>query len=152
MKRGKEKMYNYLENVTSDVIDAIRENYTSEEIAEKLYEDRDGFSSQLNDDLWIDDSVTGNASGSYYCNSWKAEEAISHNWDLLKEAFDEFGGNYDVLEQGPEACDVTIRCYLLYQAIDAALDELEEDDEIQAIMEQLEEAESLKDAEERKIA
>lgn len=131
-------MYNYLENVTSDVLEAIRGSYSAEEIAEKLYKDKDGFSSQLNDDLWNDDSVTGNASGSYYCNSWKAEEALSHNWDLLKEAFDEFGGNYDVLEQGPEACDVTIRCYLLYQAINAAIEELEEDDEISAIIEKLE--------------
>ena len=33
----------------------------------------------------------------------------------------------DVLEQGAEAMDVTIRCYLLGQAIAEALDELEEE-------------------------
>ena len=131
-------MYNYLENVTSDVLDAIRENYAIEEIAEKLLNDKHGFSETLNDDLWIDDSVTGNSSGSYYCNPWKAEEALSHNLDLLKEAIDEFGGNYDVLGDGPEACDVTIRCHLLSQAIYDALEELEDDDEISAIIEKLE--------------
>ena len=31
----------------------------------------------------------------------------------------------DVLKRGAEARDVTIRCYLLSQAIDAALDQVE---------------------------
>ena len=30
----------------------------------------------LDEELWTYDSVTGNASGSYFCNAWKAEEAI----------------------------------------------------------------------------
>ena len=75
--------------------------------------------------------MTGNASGSYYCNAWKAEEALCHNLDLLGEAADEFGDESitNVLKQGPEACDVTIRCYLLSQAISAVLDELEDEAE-----------------------
>lgn len=140
-------MYNYLDNVTSDVIDAIRENYTSEEIAEKLYEDRDGFSSQLNDDLWIDDSVTGNGSGSYTFSRYEAAENLTGNYDLVKELVSEFGIDAETVADridDPEYWDVSIRCYLLYQAIDAALDELEEDEEIQAIMEHLEEAEESK--------
>jgi hypothetical protein len=85
---------------------------------------------KLNDELWIDDNVTGNGSGSYYCNSWKAEEAIAHNLDLLGEALQEFGSGPEYLiEQGAEAADVTIRCYLLNGAISKALDELEEEAE-----------------------
>ena len=151
-------MYNYLKNVTSDVLDAIRESYSAEEIAEKLYEDREGFSSQLNDDLWIDDSVTGNASGSYTFSSYEAAENLVGNYYLVKELVSEFGIDAETVAEeidNPEYWDVSIRCYLLYQAIDAALDELEEDEEITAIMEKLEEAEeaeSLEDAEERKIA
>ena len=61
---------------------------------------------------------------------WFKEEAICHNWDLLEEAIDEFGGDTDILKQGAEFCDVTIRCYLLGQAIGAALDELEEEGKI----------------------
>ena len=71
------------------------------------------------------DSVTGNASGSYTFNAWKAEEYLCHNWDLLAEAIEEFGGNTDILRAGAKSCDVTIRCYLLGQCIAAALDELE---------------------------
>lgn len=88
---------------------------------------RDGLEELLNDDLWTCDSVTGNASGSYYCNAWKAEEALTHNLDLLAEALEEFGQDgTNVLRQGAEAMDVTIRCYLLGQAIAAVLDDLEE--------------------------
>lgn len=116
--------YNYLEAVTDDVREYIKEEF---DLAE-WKGNRDGLEEKLNDDLWTADSVTGNASGSYYCNAWRAEEALSHNWDLLAEALREFGQDgTDVLEQGAEAMDVTIRCYLLGQAIAEALDELEEE-------------------------
>lgn len=119
--------YDYIEHMTEDVKDAIRERYTPDEIRAHLDDDRDDFTQELNDDLWTDDSVTGNASGSYYCNAWRAEDAIAHNWDLIADFIDEWDCA-DILRKGPEAIDVSIRCYLLGQAIDAALDEL--DDEI----------------------
>ena len=119
--------YDYIEHMTEDIKDAIRERYTPDEIRGQLDDDRDEFAQKLNDDLWTDDSVTGNASGSYYCNAWRAEEAIAHNWDLIADMIDEFDAA-DILRKGPEAIDVSIRCYLIGQAIDAALDEL--DDEI----------------------
>lgn len=116
-------MYNYLENVKEDVLEYIRENDI--EITE---DNRDEIEQSLYDDLWIEDSVTGNASGSYYCNSYKAEQAIVGNLDLLKEALLEFGcDSVDVLEKGAEWCDVTIRCYLLGQAINEAIDEILEE-------------------------
>lgn len=117
--------YDYLEQVTSDAKEAILENMKYWD-----FDDRDKLEQVANDELWVDDSVTGNASGSYYCNTWKAEEALCHNWDLLSDAIAEFGGDTDILQQGAEACDVTIRCYLLGQAIGAALDELEEEGKI----------------------
>lgn len=120
--------YNYNEAVKNDVLDYIRENYTKAEIYAALTEGRDDFAEKLHDDLWIDDSVTGNASGSYTFNSWKAEEYICHNLDLLGEALAEFGcGPKYLMKNGAEAADVTIRCYLLYSAISEALDELEDE-------------------------
>ena len=116
--------YNYLEAVTNDVREYIRDNIDVSE----WKGNRDGLEEHLNDVLWTEDSVTGNESGSYYCNTWRAEEAISHNWDLLADALDEFGQDgVDVLRQGAEAMDVTIRCYLLGRAIAEALDELAEE-------------------------
>lgn len=116
--------YNYLEAVTSDVLDYIKEEINLDE----WKGNREELEEKLNDELWTVDSVTGNASGSYTFNTWEAEENLAHNWDLLAEALDEFGQDgTDVLKQGAEAMDVTIRCYLLGQAIAEALDELEEE-------------------------
>ena len=131
-------MYDYRDEVLADVLAYIRDEYTTEALALALYTDRCSFETELNDALFTDDSVTGNASGSYYCNAWKAEEALAHNWDLLADALEEFGCDTDILRQGPEACDVTIRCYLLPEAIAAALDEIEDDADIQTAIEKLE--------------
>ena len=114
--------YDYLEAVKSDVLDYINENGITVN-SENRYE----IEEQLNDDLFTCDSVTGNASGSYTFNTWTAEEYLCHNLELLGEACEEFGSNMDILKDGAEACDVTIRCYLLNQAIREVLDELEKD-------------------------
>ena len=121
--------YNYLRAVTADAKEYIEENYTAEEIADMLL-DRYNWECTLCDDMWTADSVTGNGSGSYTFSTYQAEEYICHNLDLLAEAVEEFGGVVDVLKNGAEACDVTIRCHLLSQAIAAALDEIEAETEV----------------------
>lgn len=116
-------MYDYREAMTEDVKEWIKENIDLTEWTE----DREGLEQQLNDDLWTEDSITGNASGSYYCNSYNAEESIAHNWDLLNNALDEFGqNNINVIKKGAEWADVAIRCYLLGFVISEVLDEMEE--------------------------
>lgn len=118
------KAYNYLEEVTNDVINYIKEN----EIL-VTSENREQLSQDLYNDLWVNDSVTGNGSGSY-TNYWQAEENLCHNLDLLGEAMEEFCTDFRELKYA-EVCDVTIRCYLLPQAIERALNEVEvEFDEI----------------------
>lgn len=112
--------YDYLKAMTADIIEYLHETYTDEELTQCM-ENADDFEEKLHDDLWIEDSVTGNASGSYTFSTWKAEEYIAHNLDLLAEALREFGCDVDVLEKGAEWCDVTIRCYLLGTAIAKAL-------------------------------
>ena len=112
--------YNYRRAVYEDVLDYIR----NEIDLEKFRGLRAELEEMLNDDLWITDSVTGNASGSYFFSTWKAEEAIAHNWDLLEEALAEFGRDCNPIERGAEWCDVTIRCYLLGECISDVLDDL----------------------------
>lgn len=109
--------YDYREAVCEDIRAYIKENgFTSEE--------------QLNDDLWCEDSVTGNASGSYTFSTWQAEENLCHNMDLLNEACSEFGfGDANIAEKGAEWCDVTIRCYLLGECISKVVSELNDDAE-----------------------
>ena len=116
--------YNYHDAIITDIREYINENFTAEELTEKL-QDREAWQEELYNDLWCCDSVTGNASGSYTISTYKAEEYIAHNLDLLSEALQEFGCDVNVLEKGAEWCDVTIRCYLLYGAVDTVLDDLE---------------------------
>lgn len=118
--------YDYREHMRDDIHDYIMER-TPEELVRQYGPDMDDIWDGLNDELWTADSVTGNASGSYYCNSWRAEEALCHNWNLLADALDEFDGDRDILRQGPEACDVSIRCYLLGECLSDVLEELEEE-------------------------
>lgn len=125
-------MYNYYEAIKDDILEYIRDNYTGEEIRE-LLTGRDDWEQSLYDDLWITDSVTGNASGSYTFNTWKAREYVIDNMELLKEACQEFccmdALGEKIVNEEWEYCDVTIRCYLLGWGISKALDDLEEETE-----------------------
>lgn len=114
--------YDYRDAVLEDV-----KEYIENEIELTEWKrDREGLEEKLNDDLWTADSVTGNGSGSYTFNTYEAEENICHNLDLLEEALDELGSDHSYLiDNGAEAADVTIRCYLLGGAISEALDDLE---------------------------
>lgn len=115
--------YDYYKAVKADVLDYIKENVDLSE-----YETLDELEDELNDELWTADSVTGNASGSYTFDAWEAEENVCHNLDLLGEALAEFGCDPDYLSNnGAEAADVTIRCYLLGSAIAEALQDIADD-------------------------
>ena len=117
--------YDYREEMAKDIRAYIEEDYSTEEIAEKLAYERNSWETELYDDMFVADSVTGNASGSYTFSTWRAEENICHNLDLLGEAVGEFGRGRDVVKDGAEACDVTIRCYLLGEVLNEVLDEME---------------------------
>ena len=128
--------YNYFEAVKRDVKAYMEDNY-SFNIEE--WDSLEELEQHLNEVLWVCDSVTGNASGSYTFNRWEAEENLCHNLELLGEALREFCCEVNYLEEGAEYCDVTIRCYLLPQAISEVLEEIEDD--FQAMLEEREENE-----------
>lgn len=119
--------YDYKAVVMEDV-----ETYYNENADKYNGMDADTLREELYDDCFIADGVTGNASGSYTFNTWQAEENICHNLDLLGEALQEFGSDASyITDKGAEACDVTIRCYLLAECVAEFVDglELEEDEE-----------------------
>lgn len=120
-------MYDYREAMQQDIRQAISENI---DLAD-YRKDRDGLEEYLNDNLFCDDSVTGNASGSYTFNSYTAGEYVKDNIDLCREALQEFCVEADTiaekfLDEEWEYFDVTIRCYLLGECISSVLDEMEE--------------------------
>lgn len=120
--------YDYREVVKEDVVEQVKDGYKENSLRIYKEEGRDALEEYLNDELWIDDQVTGNVSGSYTFNTWKAEENLCHNMSLLEEACDEFEQDVgEAVKRGAEYCDVTIRCYLLAGAISEAIDELEKE-------------------------
>ena len=123
--------FNYTDAVLDDVLTAIRDNYTPDEIREHL-QDRVDFAEKINDELWADDSVTGNGSGSYTFSRAQAREYVLADVDTVREALEEFCVEADTiaknfLDENWEYFDVTARCFALYQAIDAALDIIAEE-------------------------
>ena len=115
--------YNYLEELKSDVRTYIKEVASDYMDCEDMDELRDS----LYDNLWDEDSVTGNGSGSYTFNREKAKEYVSDNMDLMVEAYkdlDSIESLVDDLEALDfETIDVTIRCYMLSQALDEVLED-----------------------------
>ena len=117
---------NYTEAVTEDAAQYIRDNYTAEEIAEKLT-DREEFAETLNDEMWVADEVTGNGSGSYTFDRAQAREYVLADIDTVLEALREFDTPADTiaekfLDEDWEYFDVTARCYVLAQVIEDAID------------------------------
>lgn len=113
-------MYDYREAMKNDIQEAI-ENYNLSD-----YEDLDEAYEALYDDLWTDDSVTGNGSGSYTFNRAQAREYVLDNMDLVGEACKEFGVDGAILgqkfmEEDYEYLDVTLRCFLLGEILTEVL-------------------------------
>lgn len=117
-------MYNYYEEVLQAVEEAAKDEYTPEELEPV---DLEGYAAKLNEKLWIDGSVTGAASGSFFCNAYKAEEALVGNWDLAAEVLKYFCCNVNPFEKGAEWVDVAIRCYFLSRCIADYIEQHEDD-------------------------
>ena len=122
-------MYDYREQIKEDVKKVVVEWCDANMDIREALADRETLEQEMNDALWIDDSVTGNVSGSYFYNSYKAKECVIDNFDLLHDMAREFGeveevGNR-IMNEEWELLDVSIRCYLLGECISEALDELE---------------------------
>lgn len=103
----------YYNEVYKDACDVAAENFDS--YLENSGDFDDAWD-EFYEDLFIDDSVTGNASGSYWFNSKKAEESLGEFiWDEdIIWLLGEMGYTIeDVIKRGPEATDVIIRCAML---------------------------------------
>ena len=117
------KRSEYIDQITADAIEAARDLDLTGAA------DRDGLVELLHDELWADDSVTGNCSGSYTFNANEAARNVfgdADGRDLLMEAYAEFGVDLADAVLHPEAADVIIRCYLLGECLEEVADALEE--------------------------
>lgn len=107
-------------NYRKAMCESIRQFIDNEEADVSKYSESDW--DNLYDRMFVSDGVTGNASGSFTFNRWDAEENLCHNLDLLEEACEEFCCEPDIYN--PEACDVTIRCWLLGECLGIVRKEL----------------------------
>ena len=104
----------YYQQVKNDAIAAIDEQF------DYGYWDGDTEWDVVYDNLFVDDGVTGNGSGSYFFNAAKAREAVADAiWDeKILDALSGIGVDGDAIAQylrdnDAESLDVCIRCAML---------------------------------------
>lgn len=107
----------YKNELKSDLLDFAKESAGYIDSLEKF-----------EDEAFLSDSVTGNASGSYTFSTYQAQENIKDLLfsDELLEMFKDFGFDRIPLERGAEYIDVSIRCFLVNQVIYENEDEIKE--------------------------
>lgn len=132
-------MLNYYDEMKNDIMEALKYDYA--EILESTENKEDAYY-QLEEIFFIKDSITGNASGSYYFNSYESRKHCYEYFRDVFEALEEYGYkkelqrfktfvglveegylnienmtlNYDILNEA----DDDERCYAFY-----ALEEME---------------------------
>lgn len=118
-------MYDYRNAMADDIKNAIEDNAEFWGLAEMTAEEA---AELLTENLWIDDAVTGNGSGSYTFNRAAAKEYVLDNMELCVEAFKEFCAVEQFAEkiasEDWEFLDVTIRCYLLSEMVASVVNEM----------------------------
>jgi len=120
-------MYDYNEAIKDSIRAYLENEFDWDRITEDEL-DTDEVKELLEEELWTEDSITGNGSGSYTFNRYKAGEYVLDNMDLVNDMVQEFGVDNETvaekfLEKDWEYFDVSIRCYLLNQCIDEVVDE-----------------------------
>jgi hypothetical protein len=113
------KDYDYKEAVKNDIREYLADRLDEFEVI------TDDMRTELHDEMFTADSVTGNGSGSYTFNAYEAECNVAHNLDLLGEALDAFCVDGNTLREklSGEWADVTIRCYILGEVEGEIFDE-----------------------------
>lgn len=107
--------YDYRKAIREDILEYFKEHDITGFVSELEHE-------RLYDNMFIDDSVTGNASGSYTLSTWQAEENICHNFDIIDKLQQE-SGKSDKGFDNAEYWDVSIRCYLLVHVLNEVISE-----------------------------
>lgn len=116
--------YNYRQEMKQDILNYINSNITLED-----WEFRDDIEDYLYNELWAENSITGNG-GNYYNTESYCESYLAYNLDLMMEACEEFCVDMKILlqhyhdENLARYLDCTIRCYLLGEVLYNVLNEI----------------------------
>lgn len=118
--------YDYKKALVSDIKEYIKDNPNAVYIDPMV---DDEISNYWYDVLWAEDCITGNGAF-WYAKEDECEEFLTHNIDLALEACNEFGVDmkmlFEAAANGNAAryIDCTIRCYLLGECLEQALEEI----------------------------
>lgn len=132
----------YYNDVQDDILKMLKEEYQNEEeLKDYIYKDGseyfvefdDNFKDRILEVAEMDDGITGNASGSYFCNFYEAKECFFENEgiEILKDAIDEGliekeqVADY-FLNDDYESLDVVCRFYACSQVAEDAVNEFEQ--------------------------
>lgn len=123
--------YDYEHSIIRDILDYIHDNH----ITIDWTDTEDNIAEDLIDMLWNEDCITGNGT-QYYDTENKCSEYLCQNSDILYEAAQEFciDDNINILiyhfenKTLAQYFDSTIRCYLLYNCIYQAIQELKKEE------------------------
>lgn len=98
----------YKGQIKADILDNV-----------EYYKDSVSDLEELSEQMWTDDSITGNGSGTYFDSEDKAREAVGDLiWSNdLVDIFKEFGYDRVPMEKGARYIDTSIRCFLLNECI-----------------------------------
>jgi hypothetical protein len=128
--------YDYKEAMADDIKQYIDENVTIDENGYtyngETYEDGQSLYEALNDDMWVEDSVTGNGSGSYTFDRHQSYENVQGDpdaMDYIRDLVSEFGVEAETvaekfLDEDYDYWDVSIRCYLLGEVLSTVFEEM----------------------------
>ena len=112
------KFYNYKSEMVDELESMIKDSdidFTGKNRGEAFEELQD---------LAFDRDLTGDRTGSYFCDELKAESALLGNYGLVQDALDDFGmesvDSPDLLTG--EHLDILVREHLLPAVIDEVLD------------------------------
>ena len=103
--------YNYRESVLNDVTSFFANNPDKLELCP---------TDTLMFAMLVDeDDVTGNRSESYFCNAYKAREALRGNEELYEKAVEAMGTDedYKLYFSKPESADILVRMYVLSELL-----------------------------------
>lgn len=116
-------MYDYRRAMTNDIKDYIKVTG----LLPNPQETYDDYIERLNYELWDVDEVTGNGPF-YYASEADCEEYVGHGLSCLIEVITdldlEIAKNKNFQGAPARYLDCLIRCYLLYECIERAVEEL----------------------------
>lgn len=115
----------YIEETKENAKEYIKENW-------RYLEDKT--TEEIQDDLFLADGVTGNGSGSFTFNTYKAQQNITElmfDEDFTNALKWNFGQDLgELIKRGAEVVDVTARCLSLYEFdINEIIEEIKEEQE-----------------------